>query len=352
MKTVAAVKIGNMRDPDEARRGRVQVIDMPEQPLGDEDVRIKVAYCAICGSDPHLVGGIFGWEPPFGLGHEMSGIVTEVGKKAIRKGLLPGDRVAGNFLRFCGSCYYCQNGQQQFCESADEYNRPCMAESVVWHESQVYRLPEGVSLRHGCLLEPVSIAVRLMDKIRMKAGMTVAVCGGGPIGLLAVQLLRIYGATALTLIEPIEARRRMAISFGADYAFDPAEGSVMDAAARCTGGRGYDVVIDASGSPAAAGTLPPLVAPGGQLIYAAMYPSDFKLGLNLYEYCYKREISVTGLYVAPYAFPRAMKLLPRLSLDELSSTVFDIDDAEEAFKAQLTGEHLKILIRCNDIAGE
>ncbi|HCX64407.1 MAG TPA: alcohol dehydrogenase, partial [Eubacteriaceae bacterium] len=184
MKVIAALKIGDLRATDEAEKGKVGVIEMDEQPLGEEDVRIKVAYCAICGSDPHLVEGIFGWEPPFGMGHELSGVIVEVGKKATRKGLKVGDRVAGNFLKFCGTCYYCQNGQQQFCENADESNNPGMAESIVWHESQVYKLPDSVTLKEGCLLEPVSIAVRMMDKVEPKFGRRVLISGGGPIGLL------------------------------------------------------------------------------------------------------------------------------------------------------------------------
>ena len=115
MKSVTVVKTGSLRDPDESKRGQVKVMDIPMQPLGDEDVRIKVAYCAICGSDPHLLENILGWEVPFGLGHELSGVVVELGPKATKKGLQVGDRVAGNFLKFCGTCYYCQNGQQQFC---------------------------------------------------------------------------------------------------------------------------------------------------------------------------------------------------------------------------------------------
>ena len=103
MKSITVVKVGSLRDPDPEKRGKVAVTDIPEQPLGDEDVRIKVAYCAICGSDPHLVENIFGWEPPYGMGHELSGVIVEVGPKATKKGLKVGDRVAGNFLHFCGT---------------------------------------------------------------------------------------------------------------------------------------------------------------------------------------------------------------------------------------------------------
>jgi (R,R)-butanediol dehydrogenase/meso-butanediol dehydrogenase/diacetyl reductase/L-iditol 2-dehydrogenase len=328
------------------------VVDIPEQVLGDEDVKIKVAYCAICGSDPHLVENIFGWEAPFGLGHEVSGVVVELGKKATKKGLKVGDRVGGNFLKFCGTCYYCQNGQQQFCENGGEYNRPGMSEYIVWHESQIYKLPDNVSLKKGCLLEPVSIAVRMMDKVEMKIGQRVAICGGGPIGLLGLQAIKMYGASALTLIEPIAERRDLAIKFGADHVIDPIKENVVEASMEITDGRGFDVVIDCSGSPKAVGALSQITARGGKLIYGAMYPNDFEMPFNLYQYCYFNEITVTGFYVAPYAFPRAMQIMSRFQLDDFVSKVYSIDDAEEAFNMQITGMYPKILIRCNEFEGE
>jgi threonine dehydrogenase-like Zn-dependent dehydrogenase len=349
MKTVAAVKTGSMRDPDPQKRGRVQVIDMPEQRLGPEDVKIKVAYCAICGSDPHVVEGIFGWKPPFGLGHEVSGVVAELGEKATKKGLKVGDRIACNFLKFCGTCYYCQNGQQQFCEHADEYNRPGMAEYVVWHESQVYKLPDHLSLKAGCLLEPVSIAVRMMDKINLKVGRRVLINGGGPIGLLGLQMLKLHGATSITMVEPVADRRELAVKFGADFTIDPLTQNVIDEAMKITENRGFDVVIDASGSVKAVEALPAIVSKGGTLLYAAMYPNDYKMPLNLYQYCYFNELTISGFYVAPYAFPRALQLLPLLKLDDFTGKVFPINEAEEAFAAHLTGKYPKILIKCNEL---
>ncbi|MCC8166794.1 MAG: alcohol dehydrogenase catalytic domain-containing protein [Planctomycetes bacterium] len=352
MKSVTVVKIGSLRDPDENTRGRIEVQDIPEQPLGDEDVRIKVAYCSICGSDPHLVENIFGWDLPFGLGHELSGIVTELGPKAVKKGLRVGDRVGGNFLKFCGTCYYCQNGQQQFCEYGGEYNRPGMSENIVWHESQVYKLPDHVSLKKGCLLEPVSIAVRLMDKVGMRLGQRVAICGGGPIGLLALQAIRMMGATYLTLIEPIAERRALATKYGAEHTIDPTAGDVVQQAMALTNNMGYDVVIDCSGSVRAVQPLPAITAKGGMLIYAAMYPNDYEMPLNLFRYCYANELTITGLYVAPYAYPRATQIMDKMMLDDFTSQVFDIDDAVEAFNVQISGKHPKILIRCNRIDGE
>lgn len=348
MRTVAVTKIGSLRDPDEATRGKIGVVDFPEQPLGPEDVRVRVAYAAICGSDPHLAEGFFGTDVPIGLGHEISGVIEALGEKATRTGLKVGDRVAGNFLRFCGTCNACRDGQQQFCDFIQDYNRPGMAETVTWHESQVYKLPENVSLLKGCLLEPTSVAVRIADKTNIRVGDRVAICGGGPIGQLALQVMKMNGATSLTLIEPIAERREMAMRHGADFVIDPVnenQGELTDA---ITGGRGYDIVIDASGSPRAVSGLLDIAAKGATVIYGAMYPHDFEMPLNLSDYLYLKELTLTGVFISPYTFPRALQILPHLNVDELTEAVIDLDDAEKAFEVHISGKYPKVVIRCNE----
>lgn len=350
MRTVAVTKIGSLRDPDESTRGRVGLVDFPEQPLGPEDVRIRVAYAAICGSDPHLAEGFFGTDVPIGLGHEISGVVEELGERAHRNGLQVGDRVAGNFLKFCGTCRACQAGAQQFCENIQDYNRPGMAETIVWHESQVYKLPDDVSLLKGCLLEPTSVAVRIADKTRVRVGDRVAVCGGGPIGQLALQVMKMYGATSLTMIEPIAERREMALRHGAEHVIDPVNENQFERADEITGDQGYDVVIDASGSPRAVKGLLDIAAKGGTVIYGAMYPHDYEMPLNLSDYLYLKELTLTGVFVSPYAFPRALQVLPHLDVDELTEAVFPLERAEKAFEVHVSGIYPKVVIRCNDIA--
>lgn len=352
MKTVAVTKIGSLRDPDEMARGRIGLVDLPEPPLGPEDVRIRVAYSAICGSDPHLAEGFFGTDVPIGLGHELSGVIEALGTEANRNGLRVGDRVAGNFVRFCGTCTPCRAGQQQFCEHVQEYNRPGMAETVTWHESQVYKLPDDVSLLKGCILEPTSVAVRIADKTRIKVGDRVAICGGGPIGQLVLQVMKMNGATSLTLIEPIAERREMALRHGAQHVIDPIAEDQTQCADQITGGRGYDVVIDASGSPHAVGGLLDIAAQGATVVYGAMYPSDFEMPLNLSDYLYLKELTLTGVFVSPFAFPRALQILPYLDVDELTQSIFDIEDAAEAFTMHLSGRFPKVIIRCNQIDEE
>jgi L-iditol 2-dehydrogenase len=352
MKTVAVTKIGSLRDPNEETRGLIGVVDFPEQPLGPEDVRVRVAYAAICGSDPHLAEGFFGTDVPIGLGHEISGVIEALGERATRTGLQVGDRVAGNFLRFCGTCNACRTGQQQFCEFIQDYNRPGMAETVTWHESQVYKLPDNVSLLKGCLLEPTSVAVRIADKTNIRVGDRVAICGGGPIGQLALQMMKMNGATSLTLIEPIAERREMALRHGADYVIDPISENQFERTEEITQGRGFDIVIDASGATRAVQGLLDIAAKGATVIYGAMYPHDFEMPLNLSDYLYLKELTLTGVFISPYTFPRALQILPHLNLDELTQSVIDLDDAAEAFEVHVSGKYPKVVIRCNDITDE
>ncbi|WP_119696727.1 zinc-dependent alcohol dehydrogenase [Microbacterium halotolerans] len=350
MKTVAVTKIGSLRAKNPDERGAIGVVDLPEPELGPEDVRIRVAYAAICGSDPHLAEGFFGTDVPIPLGHEISGVVEALGERATRKGLRVGDRVSGNFLRFCGTCRACLAGSQQFCENIQEYNRPGMAETLTWHESQVQKLPDEVSLLHGSLLEPTSVAVRIADKARVRVGDRVAICGGGPIGQLALQVLARSGATALTLIEPIAERREMALRHGAQHVIDPVAEDQAARADEITDRYGYDVVIDASGSPRAVRGLLDIAAQGATVVYGAMYPESYEMPLNLSDYLYLKELTITGVFVSPYAFPRAVQLLPHLDLDEFTQSVFDIDDAADAFRMHVSGQHPKVIIRCNRLA--
>ncbi|MCL1830966.1 MAG: alcohol dehydrogenase catalytic domain-containing protein [Oscillospiraceae bacterium] len=349
MKVAAVTKIGKLNDNDPQKRGEVDLIDVAEAELGEEDVKIRVAYCAICGSDPHVAEGAFSFNVPQTLGHEISGIVEEIGSKVYKKGIKIGDRVAGNFLHFCGTCYYCQNNQQQFCMYAGERKAPGMGEYVIWHESQVYKLPDSISLRQGCMLEPLSIAVRAADNVNPKVGSRVAISGGGPIGQLILQILHMYGATSLTLIEPIENRRVLGLSFGAQYTIDPINQNVVEEALKITDGLGFDVVIDVSGVPSAAVILPAITAKGGTLLYGAMYPKEYEMPLNLFEYCYHNDLTIKGLFLSPYTFPRALALLEYINLEPFIEKSYPLEDVKEAFEMHMSGKYPKILIKCNNL---
>lgn len=349
MKSLAVVRPGSLKEKNPDKRGLIEIVEKPEPTVGEHDVKIKVAYCSICGSDPHVAENIFGREVPYGMGHEISGVIVEMGSGVNTKGLKVGDRVAGNFLRACGRCYYCQNGQPQFCEHAiDEGVSPGYAEYLVWDESQVWKIPDDVSLRSACILEPISIAVRVTDRTELKVGERVCIQGGGPIGLLILQVMKMRGATSLTLIEPIASRRELAKQFGADYVIDPNAVNAVEEGVKITGGMGYDVVVEVSGFTPAADVPLKVAANGAKVLYIAMYPPAFELPINLYEYMYTKNLTLTATKVAPYCFPRAVQLLPRIDTAPFTEISFPLVDAEKAFQEHLSGHHTKVLICCNE----
>lgn len=352
MKVVCVTKIGNMKDPDENARGTVGIVDMPVKELKDDEVLIKVAYCGICGSDPHIVDGCFGGTPPFGLGHEMSGVIVKVGAKATAKGLKVGDRVGGNFLGYCGKCHYCSIGQPEYCTNVG--NEPCMAEYVVWNEGQVCKLPDSVSLRQGSLMEPLSIAVRTLDKANMQVGKRVLVSGGGPIGQLCCQLFAKFGAAELTLSEPNPARCELAKKVGVEHIINPITDNLYERAMEITDGFGYDVIVEVSAVPSAAEAVLKCAAKYAQVLYVAQFPNEYNMPLNLFEYCYMRQVNITGMYCAHFNFERTAEYLKYVDLSAFTADeqVYDIDDVEQAFTVHLSGKYPKVLIRCNKFDGE
>jgi (R,R)-butanediol dehydrogenase/meso-butanediol dehydrogenase/diacetyl reductase/L-iditol 2-dehydrogenase len=350
MKCLQVIRPGDLRSKDPEKKGLMEVRDLPEPQITSRtEVKIKVAYCAICASDPHVAMNIFGREVPYGMGHEISGVIVEMGEGVNTKGLKVGDRVAGNFLRACGRCYHCQNGHPEFCTNAiDEGKAPGYAEYVVWDESQVWKIPDDMPLRKACLLEPTSIAVRVADRTDIKLGERVCIQGGGPIGQLCLQVLKMRGATDLTVIEPREDRRAFALKFGADHVIDPMTQDTVEECKRITGGLGYDVVIEITGVPSIADIPLKIAADGGTIMYIAMYDDGFAMSVPMTDTFHNRNLTLRATKVAPYCFPRAVQILSRMELDDFMPISFPLDEINEAFDTFFTGKYLKVLINCNE----
>jgi len=324
----------------------LEVDDVPEPVAGPEDVKIKVEYTSICGSDPHIVDGTLPVSyPPRIMGHEMSGTVVELGKDANTKGLKVGDRVTGNPVRYCGVCDYCRNGQEHYCLKLAVFFPPgTMAEYVVWHEQQVFKLPDGISFEEGCLTEPVSVCLRGIDLSDIREGSTVAITGLGGIGQILTQFALLGGASRVMVADPVGSKRDLAMEMGADLAVDPAVEDLWAVGMKFTGNRGFDTVIEASGAEQAAKSAFDLVGKCGTLVYFAVYPMNFVLPMKPFD-LYARELTVRGVFMSPYLFPRTLSLLPKLKLKPLVSKIFPLDEVVQAFEEQKASQSIKILIK-------
>ncbi len=327
----------------------LEVEDVPEQAVGPEDVKIKVEYTSICGSDPHIVDGKLPVSyPPRIMGHEMSGTIVELGEQANTKGLKVGDRVTGNPVRYCGVCDYCRNGLEHYCLKLAVYFPPgTMAESVVWHEQQVFKLPDSISFEEGCLTEPVSVCLRGIDLADIREGSTVAILGLGGIGQILLQLALLSGASQVMVADPVESKRNIALEMGADLAFDPLVEDMWATTMKVTNNRGFDTVIEASGNTDSAKSAIDMVGKAGTMVYFAVYPMNFELPIKPFD-LYARELTVRGVFMSPYLFPRTIALLPKLKLKPLVSKIYPLDEVVEAFEEQKRGQNIKILIKSSE----
>src|SRR5918997_1965699 len=263
------------------RHPRFRVVGLPDPSPGSDEVLIRVRACGICGSDVHMYQrdnegymvypGMM--STPVVTGHEFSGIVEDVGHDVTD--LKAGDAVCSEEIAWCGECYSCRSGLFNYCERLGELGftfNGAHAEYVVtkakycWPVgSMLEALGEERGFQAAALVEPTSVAyVGMFVQASFLPGESVAVIGGGPIGLAAVGLARAAGAGKVLAFETVATRRRLAEEMGADAVYVPrelGEGGIAEATLEETGGRGVEMWVEASGAPgvidAATGALAP-----------------------------------------------------------------------------------------------
>lgn len=323
--------------------------DIPEPEVKKAtDVKIKLEYCAICGSDIHITSGAFDYMMegmPEGalmpLGHEASGIVVAVGEGCTT--VKVGDRVTYNNNKSCGKCHLCRNGLENLCPFPAGVLGG-MGEYLVVDETQIYHLPDHISLRQGCLTEPLSIAMRAVQRAEIKPGQSVLIVGGGPIGMLALQLARVSGAYPLALMDVVPKKLEIAKRLGADHVFNSLDQDLMAQLRKSNEGRVYDVVIECSGATVALDTAFHAAAPGGTLVIASVYRGGFKYELDM-QTMYDHELTVRSAMLSPGLFYRSVKMLNRINFEETITAEYLLDDYEKAFEAHRSGENVKVVLK-------
>ena len=338
--------------------GVIEVQDVPEPEPEPDQIKVKIAYAGICGSDPKIIAGLnkpAHREGAIGgplkttpvrpgvriMGHEASGTIVKLGEN-VSGNFKVGQKVAMDFRSSCGGCYYCSNKMAHFCERVANFSG-VMADYAVFPQGIVFPLPDDLPLDFGAFLEPVSVAVHVLDRAQLKTGDSVIITGGGPIGLLILQLAIKSGAAKVLVSEPIAEKRKLAKQLGADVVVDPLKENLLDAANKLTGGRGFNVCIEATGIPALARQLILLAEGCGTVVWVGTYPSGSDAPVPL-DYMYSKELSIHSVRLAPYSFPRAAEMLPKLDLKPLI-TVYPLQDAIKAFEAHKTGKEVKVLLK-------
>lgn len=345
--------ITSVRDFTTDTSGTVEVREMPLPEPADDEVRVKVVYASICGSDAHTLTGHLGaFEEttrsmlPMPFGHELSGVIDKVGPRAEAYGYRPGDQVVVNYARYCYCCDQCRSGHENLCPNV-QFCMNGFAEYACYHVTQVFRLPAGQDLLTACLVEPLTIALAAAEQARFSYGKRVAIMGGGGIGLMLVQLARLAGASWVTLFDLVEEKRSLALRLGADLALDPRDDDAIGKAIAAAGDR-YDSVLEGTGAMSAARMTLDLLARNGDAVYFAMYGQDPVLPVDLHSQFYWDQKHLHGVIMGAGLFPKAIRLARRLDLASLIQRVHPLRQYRQAFTDLYSRKYAKIVIKMDE----
>jgi (R,R)-butanediol dehydrogenase/meso-butanediol dehydrogenase/diacetyl reductase len=248
-----------------------------------------------------------GVAPPVTLGHEFAGRVAEVGTGVA--GLRPGDRVAVNPCLTCGTCRWCGSGRPNHCARLGTIGLSrdgALAPLVAVPAGSCHVLPPEVSDEAGATVEPLAVTVHARRRGGLRGGERVVILGGGPIGLLMLQVARAGGAAWIAVLEPRQARRGLAQGLGADAVIDPTAADAARAVDELTGGARADVVFECVGSAAAVHTAVRAAGKGGRVVLVGLTPEPVTVNA-LQLLAHEKEMVGSSAYVDE--FPEAIGLL-------------------------------------------
>ncbi len=299
------------------------------------EVRLRPVAAGLCGTDAHILHGEFPAAPSVVLGHEVAGVVDEVGAGV--KSLKEGDLVTVQPNTYCGVCRFCRAGREHLCLELRAYGVHLdggFAEAMVVPARVAYRLPSDMEPRIACLAEPLACCVHGMDRLATQSGSTVLVIGAGLVGLMMARLARLAGAGFIIVSEPQELRRARALDFGADCAVNPNDKGERQFLA-ATHAEGFDFVIDAVGSALTFSHAITMAARGGTVLVFGVAPMQATATIRPFD-IYARELTVLGSFINPYTHERAVNLLPQMGLEKLQIEAFPLRKFRQAFEAHAT----------------
>jgi len=263
-------------------------------PIGDE-VRIKVKWCGICGSDIHeyLDGPIFtpgktpqyvtGATNPVTMGHEFSGVVAAVGPDC--KKFKVGDHVIPEPLVVCGKCPSCKSGNMNVCEHLSFLgfvsDNGGFAEYCNFTEKFVHKMPDNMSFEKGAIVEPLSVGYHSLKVGHFAAGQTAVVAGAGPIGLATIACLKALGAAKIIAVQRKSVRQTYAKNTGADIVLDPGTDDVLAKVKELTDGKGADVAFETTSSEQCFHLLRDCIKPHGFEVITSIWVQNVSINPNV-----------------------------------------------------------------------
>jgi S-(hydroxymethyl)glutathione dehydrogenase / alcohol dehydrogenase len=342
----------------------ISVEDVTPVPPGPRDVVLRIGASGVCHSDLSMVDGTLPCPVPAILGHEGAGTVEAVGSDVTSVKI--GDRVISSFIASCGECWYCRHDLPFVCrETLSVHGRAhahradgaeltgigglgTMAEMMTVDERLVVPvrsdLPDEQLALIGCgVTTGVGAA---LNTAQVVPGSTVAVVGCGGVGQSVVQGSRIAGAERIIAIDPVELKRKTAVTLGATDMVDPSAGDPVEAVRELTDGRGADYVFEVVGSAATLTQSIDMTRSAGTTVLIGVMKMTDNISYNglMFMYGGKHLVSSFGGSADPRRdFPRYVKMVEdgQILLDSMVSRRYRLAEVNDAFAATAAGEVLR-----------
>ena len=322
--------------------------EIPEPVMGINDVLIRVRYTGICGTDVH----IYNWDEwaqktipvPMAIGHEFVGEIVAVGSNV--NDFFPGDIVSGEGHVVCGRCRNCLAGRRHLCVSTQGVgvNRPgAFAELIVLPMTNIWRHHAGIDHHVAAIFDPFGNAVHTALSFPV-LGEDVLITGAGPIGIMAIPVVRHAGARHIVVTDFNPFRLELARKMGATLAVNPSETPLAEVQKQLGMAEGFDVGLEMSGNPQALADMIANMSHGGKIailgIPAKTAPMDWRpvifnmitikgiYGREMYETWYKMAVLIdSGLDLTPVITHR-----------------FRYDEFQKGFDAMISGQAGKVVL--------
>ena len=328
----------------------LKVEDVKEPIVGDNEVKIQVKACGVCGSDIPRIFNHSAHYYPITLGHEFAGVITDNGNNEAFK---IGDRVTALPISPCGKCEACRNGDVQFCPHTWEeavglsLNNPGgLTNMIAIRSDMVIKVPDGVADEEMAMVEPMAVGLHAAHLGRIAVGDDVLIIGGGIIGLASAMFAKKEGAQYVALTETNEARGEKSVSLGvADEWFNATSEDLVSKLMEKTNG-GFDVVIECVGNGAAVNSALSLVKPGGIVVLVGVATDAVPTYTVM---AVMKELVVQGAIAYTYnEFKSCIDLIARKQVDVLKfvDDIVPLERVQEAYERLTSGTDaaVKILV--------
>ena len=328
------------------------LLDIEKPQVGNvDDVQFKVEYCAICVGETK----VYDWSEwaaadktillPTVLGHEVSGVVTQVGSDV--KGFSPGDRIVVDPFIPCGRCYQCRNGHTNICVDREIYGkrRGAFAEYAVLPERVICGLPDKLSLEEGAVLENLGIAVHAVELEPHDPGDVAVVIGAGPIGIMAAQTLAAYGVH-VAITDMLDPRLQLARDISRATVVDIRQDDWRQRIREMTHGRGADFVLEAAATQSALDQAFEVVRDGGTVVTIGTF--DRPVSFNPFFAMIRREVKLLSSIGRTWETWRRMTQLidaDQLELKPLITHILPMEEFDRGFELVKSHDVMKVLLR-------